>query len=136
MTEPQVYIQHPKNIALEILSVPDTEPRTDILPLGLICHQSEPQTVGSQIILKHPALPENQPIEASVVWCRRQKSGYQIALGFRTEEDLYRIRMLEQLCHIQLYQKEMKQEGRKLSAEGAAVEWISKYAAHFPTDGL
>ena len=136
MTEPQVYIQHPKSVALEILSAPDQQSNSQVLPLGLICHQNEAQPVGSQVVLKHPALPADQPIEATVVWCRRQNTGYQIALGFLSEEELYRVRMLEQLCHIQLYQKEMKQEGRKLSAEGAAVEWISKYAAHFPTDGL
>ena len=136
MTEPQTYIQHPKSVALEILSAPAKCQTDELMPLGLICNQPQDHSIGSLVVLKHPALPEDQPIEATVVWCRRQKSGYQIALGFLTEEELYRVRMLEQLCHIQLYQKEMKQEGRKLSAEGAAVEWITKYAAHFPTDGL
>lgn len=69
-------------------------------------------------------------------WCRGQPSGYQLAVEFRSEANLYRVRMLEQLCHIKLYQVQRQREGEKISFDTAAAQWIEQYAAHFPTDGL
>ena len=41
--------------------------------------------------------------------------------------------MIEQICHIEHYRKEVERlEGRALSAHEAAGEWISKYAGDFP----
>ncbi len=136
MTEPEFYLQHPSNAAIEFLTQHSALKTQDYLPLGLICNQDEAYAMGTEICIKHPQLPDDLPIKGIVVWCRRQNSGYQVGLGFRTEEDLYRIRMFEQLCHIQLYQKEMRSSGRKISTERAAQEWIEEYAAHFPSDGL
>jgi len=46
---------------------------------------------------------------------------------------LFRLRMIEQICQIEHYRKEVKLvEGRDLSAEEAASEWISRYASDFP----
>ena len=43
--------------------------------------------------------------------------------------------MVEQVCHIEQYKKEvLKNEGQGLSGEEAAVEWITKYAKDFPRD--
>jgi len=40
--------------------------------------------------------------------------------------------MIEQLCHIERYRwKVQKEEGRLLTSEEAAVEWISRYAGVF-----
>lgn len=136
MTEPQLYIQHPNNVDIEFFPQPSVSSESNCLPLGLICNRDTEYPLGTVLAVSHPHLAEELKIEAIVVWCRRQKNGFQIGLGFRTEEDLYRVRMLEQLCHIQLYQKEMRSEGRKLSQESAAKEWIAQYAAHFPADGL
>jgi hypothetical protein len=41
--------------------------------------------------------------------------------------------MIEQICHIEHYRKEVKlAEGRELSSEEAADEWIKRYAGDFP----
>ncbi len=71
-----------------------------------------------------------------MLWCRRQDSGYQLALEFRSAEDLYRPRLLEQLCYIKLYQGERQQQGEQLSFGRAAEQWVTQYAAHFPIDSL
>jgi hypothetical protein len=43
--------------------------------------------------------------------------------------------MLEQICHIELYKKELrKKKGRKVTGEEAAIEWITNYADKFPKD--
>jgi hypothetical protein len=44
-----------------------------------------------------------------------------------------RARVLEQICHIEAYQKSQQvQHHRRLSSSRAAAEWIKKHAAHFP----
>jgi hypothetical protein len=44
--------------------------------------------------------------------------------------------MVEQICHIEDYRQSVcRVEGRQLSAEEAAVEWIAQYAAQFPDIG-
>jgi hypothetical protein len=41
--------------------------------------------------------------------------------------------MVEQICHIERYRNDVAQrEGRQLTAEEAALEWISRYASSFP----
>ena len=43
------------------------------------------------------------------------------------------LRMVEQICHIEHYRNELLQtEGREISSEVAAKEWIEKYAHTFP----
>ena len=41
--------------------------------------------------------------------------------------------MIEQICHIEHYRAEVEgKEGRELSSQEAAKEWISSYAGDFP----
>ena len=40
--------------------------------------------------------------------------------------------MVEQICHVEHYRRQVRQiEGRQLDGEEAAQEWVSKYAADF-----
>jgi hypothetical protein len=47
--------------------------------------------------------------------------------------DAFKSRMVAQVRQIQKYKKILEQQGRRLSIEEAAMEWISRYAADFPT---
>jgi len=136
MTHPEKYLQHPKAIGLKIEPSQACTTAPECMPLGLILNAQEPFSSGACIRISHPSLCPGSEIHAQVIWCRGQASGFQLAVEFRTEEDLYRVRMLEQLCHIKLYQVERQREGEKLSFDTAAAQWIAQYAAHFPTDGL
>jgi len=41
--------------------------------------------------------------------------------------------MIEQICHIDHYRKEvLEREGRQLSSAEAAMEWVTKFAQDFP----
>ncbi len=45
--------------------------------------------------------------------------------------------MVEQVCYIEDYRRfVLMHEGRELSQEDAASEWIAKYAAQFPAIGI
>ena len=48
-------------------------------------------------------------------------------------ETAFAVRMIEQVCHIEQYRQQVsKKEGRELSRDGAALEWITQHAALFP----
>ncbi|HHH43325.1 MAG TPA: hypothetical protein ENK49_04235 [Gammaproteobacteria bacterium] len=54
-------------------------------------------------------------------------------VAFVEPGDLYRARMVEQICHIEHYRaKVLASEGRRLGAEQAAREWIQKFTLNFP----
>ena len=57
------------------------------------------------------------------------KSGQEIA--YRGD---FKARMIEQICYIENYRHAAKSdEDRTLTFEEAAMEWIDKYAADFPS---
>ncbi len=45
--------------------------------------------------------------------------------------DAFEIRMMLQVRQIQQYKKHLEQQGRKLSIDEAALEWINRYASDF-----
>lgn len=55
-----------------------------------------------------------------------------VLVVFEDNEEAFKARMTEQLCHIASYQKQQSQTGRKLSDQEAAQEWIEKYSPMFP----
>jgi hypothetical protein len=69
-----------------------------------------------------------------VVWCRESNDYYDIGIKFKDATVEFSVRMVEQLCHIEQYKKDVfEKEGRRLSGEKAALEWIAKFAGNFPT---
>jgi hypothetical protein len=73
---------------------------------------------------------------ARVAWCRAANGGYELGLAFVDPDDAFRARMVEQVCHIEQYRREVRdREGRELDAEAAALEWIERNAARFPGAG-
>ena len=80
-----------------------------------------------------PILKKENCLTGRVVWCEKAAAGYEIGLEFERSQEIFRLRMIEQICHIEHYRKEIEsQQGRKLSTEEAAKEWISEYAGDFP----
>ncbi len=100
---------------------------------GLCCITSRPFAIGEKvtvsILLAKPPFSSN----AEVMWCRYAELGYEIGLHFLNAEDAYAVRMVEQVCHIEHYKREaFINEGRTLTGEQAAAEWIMKFASGFP----
>ena len=46
--------------------------------------------------------------------------------------DAFKTRMLAQVRQIRKYKEILEKQGRYLSIEEAAMEWINRYAAEFP----
>ncbi|WP_027853130.1 hypothetical protein [Marinobacterium litorale] len=133
---PSSYIQHPADMPLRIEAQPTFHQQGQTLPLGLICNTEQAFTAGTPVRITSPRIGPEIRSSGIVVWCRRQGQDWQLGVGFFSSEELYRIRMLEQICHIDHYRQLQRRQGQRLSPETAAQEWIEKFAAHFPTDGL
>jgi len=59
-----------------------------------------------------------------------------ISLEFFDKGDMFRVRMVEKIYHIEQYKHEvLKKEGQKLSGEAATLEWMQKYAPQSPSTG-
>lgn len=132
------YIRHPSDIPIEYLVDGDTEEvgqeyLKDIGHGGLSFVSSERLQPGRVINVRIPHVQPEFNARAQVAWCRPKADGYVIGVAFVEISDLYRARMVEQVCHIEHYKNEVLfTEGRELSGEQAAREWIAKFAGLFP----
>ncbi len=89
--------------------------------------------IGQLVSVKFPQLNKNIKLSARVIWDKKDESGFKIGLEFNNPHELYRLRLIEQICHIEHYRLEIEHhEKRHLSSEEAVREWISQYAKHFP----
>lgn len=91
----------------------------------------EPETL---IGLRIPHVqPPFEVAAARVAWCRDEDSRYLVGVQFLNSEVAFCVRMVEQVCHIKSYRQLVQQhEGRELTAEEAAAEWIARYGSSFP----
>ena len=100
---------------------------------GLAFVSQKPLEVLQRVRVCIPLLREDSHLVGSVVWCEKAGKSYEIGIEFEKSRDVFRMRMIEQICHIEHYRKEVERlEGRELSSHEAAGEWISKYASDFP----
>jgi len=80
--------------------------------------------------LRFPYLkPAFEAPAARVAWCQNEGGQYTVGVQFLESEEAFRVRLVEQICHIENYRREVAQgEGRELTSEEAALEWISRFA--------
>lgn len=134
------FIRHPADIPIEV-SAGDPSlhgaHHTHNLGLGgLAFHCEREIDPGSVIALSIPVVRPVFSTSARVVWCRAGQRGYELGVEFLDPDDAFRARMVEQVCHIEEYRQAVqREEGRLISSEQAAMEWIEKHAAQFPEAG-
>jgi hypothetical protein len=132
------YIRHPLDIPIEVRYDPDNDfelqTTQNVSYGGLSFHSEKPIELGSIISLRIIYLePAFEVTEAQVVWCQKSGNKYIIGVEFPDPEDAFRVRIVEQIYQIENYKKEIEfKDGRKLTTEEAAKEWIGRYAASFP----
>jgi hypothetical protein len=89
--------------------------------------------LGDMVEIRIPFVSPPFEAEARVAWCTAHDGRFESGVEFLNQDDAFMVRMVEQVCNIETYKKDVLQtEGRKLSPDQAAAEWISKYAAEFP----
>lgn len=134
------YIRHPSDIPIEYEIQNAAESRAERLSNvslgGLSFFSSTEVSIGSTIRVRISMVQPQFEASGKVVWCFRHDEHYEVGIELTDHDEAYRARMIEQVCHIEHYKRDVLQkEGRKLTGEQAAMEWISKYAAEFPKLG-
>lgn len=101
--------------------------------LGGLCFvASDRLDINEAIQVRFPLLDEETLIDGKVVWCNKTTRGYEVGLEFNDPAEVERLKMIEQIRQIENFRNDAEQQdGRKLSSEQAAREWISKYAGDF-----
>ncbi len=138
------YIRHPSGVPIKF-SVANTQGEDDsyrafalrdVSEGGLCFCSQHPIVPGSSITIEIPI--ESPPFEArgQVAWCRPEGSAYAVGVQFNDEFTRFSVRMVEQVCYIERYRAEVRdKEGRELTSDEAAREWVERYAGEFPGCG-
>ena len=131
------FIRHPSDIPIEFDvgdALLEQRERLNNVSLGGLSFQSKSSLpLGSSVTIRVPFVSPGFEARGQVAWCKRSGMGYDIGVALTDHEEFFRTRMVEQVCHIEHYKREvLKTEGRRLSGEEAALEWIAKYAHLFP----
>jgi hypothetical protein len=131
------FIRHPSDIPIQIRwnarRGTQSEPLTNISAGGLSFHTADFIAAGTAIDVSVPIGDRHFNAGGTVVWCRPEDDGYTVGIEFTGSGDSFKMRMVEQICHIEHYKREIKRlQGRDLSGEEAANEWIARYADGFP----
>ena len=130
-------VRYSSNLPLLLSLDCDAEPMphhlTNVSEGGIAFHSERAIRSGSEIAINFAQNIIGSPINARVVWCQHSNQGYLIGVEFTDQDSAFRTRMVQQICHIERYRRKIaSDEGRHLSSEEAAMEWISHYAADFP----
>lgn len=131
------YIRHPADIPIEFQqdtqALHQNETLTNISQSGLAFHSHSELAVGTVLLLRITLYQPPYQARARVAWCRPTEVGFDVGAELLDPNDIFRSRMIEQLCHIEHYkQMVLRTQGRQLSGQQAALEWISKFAEQFP----
>jgi hypothetical protein len=133
------FARHEADIPIDVKLgdlVPDTKEYLNNISLGGLSFKSNvPLKKDTSLRIKVPLTRPVFETTAKVVWCRKNGDIYDIGAEFLGPKDPFKIRMVEQICDIEEYKKEaLALEGRTLTGEQAAIEWIARFADKFPKE--
>jgi len=131
------FVRHPTSIPVDYQIGIGMEqfrnPLNDIAFGGLSIQTSHDIPQNHEIILNFTQFKPVYTISGRVAWCRQSEDKYEVGIEFTNSDEAFRVRMVEQVCHIEEYRMNYeKNTGGKMSSEKAAVEWIEKYSDKFP----
>ncbi|MBV9772494.1 MAG: PilZ domain-containing protein [Gemmatimonadetes bacterium] len=131
------FIRHAAEVPIEVRTVPGRAPRSrpgvNVSFGGLAFRSDEYVEPGSIIDIRIPEVKPPFEAHARVSWCSPEEGGYCVGARFLDSSAAFRSRMVEQVCSIEAYRREVEErEGRTLAPEEAALEWIERYGSRFP----
>lgn len=102
-----------------------------------VCFESDKYfKPGTILEISIPLRGEQQKFRGKVVLVKNKGDLCEIGLWLTSKADSGRIRIVEQICHIESYLRQKRhREGPFVSKERVAQEWISKFASNFPSFG-
>lgn len=132
------FIRHPVDVPIEVCVVNDRASDNKILASdigvgGLAVRSCMALEPGTLVNIKISYIEPPFETRARVVWCRKRQEWIELGIEFLNFDDAFRARMVEQICYIENYKDlARRNDGRDLTIEEAATEWICKYAKNFP----
>ena len=132
------YIRHPSDIPIhvQVESAQQGIARQRLANVshgGLAFESERKIETGMVIQLNIDVVEPGFAAEGVVTHCQQEADHYIIGVQFTRRDDLFVARMVEQICHIEHYKREVaEREGREITGQQAAKEWIAKYASSFP----
>jgi hypothetical protein len=135
MNERRKFFRHPVDVPIQVfpqeLNTEKYVPMSDIGEGGIAFQTNVFFEDGTRLKVRIPHV--HPPFEAIgvVCWHRRLDDQLEVGLMFLDEETAFRVRMVEQVCQIEKYRKQLLAGGISASFQDAASEWIEKYAAGF-----
>jgi len=131
------YIRHLAEVPLEVS--PHGIPEQLSLQLnnvsvgGLSFDSPSEFSEGSLVKIKINYIKPIFRVNGIVQWCEALSDHFEVGVRFLDEDDAFRVRMVEQVCHIEQYRHQaLLKEGRRISKNKASSEWIEKHGAEFP----
>lgn len=131
------FIRHPADIPIEYSITHIGSCRKDCLrniSQGGLCFRTDSAVERGCMV--HIVIPVREPefeVTGTIVWCRKTNNHFDVGVRFEDADTAFSVRMIEQICHINHYRKEvLEKEGRQLSGAEAATEWVAKFARDFP----
>ena len=135
----RAFLRHPSDISIECRAADGElvrgQPAKDVGAGGLCFRSSYDCEPGERVAVRITAC--DPPFEAvgTVVWCRPSGGCYEVGVRFEGGDAQFALRMAEQVCQIEHYRMEVRErEGRSLTSDEAALEWIARRASRFPRD--
>lgn len=95
---------------------------------GVACHSKHRFKPGEHVFVRIPSITPPFEVDGIVVWCDQIDEGnYEVGIQFHEGEQAFSVRMVEQICRIEHYKQKIQElEGRTLTGDEAAFEWIQK----------
>lgn len=88
---------------------------------------------GSIVEVTIPTRKEVHVFMGKVVMVKQTNENYEIGIWLINASDAPKLRIVEQICHIELYLNDKRHtEGPFLSKERLTEEWINRFASSFP----
>ena len=130
------YIRHPSSMPIDyhLIAGDSGMQRLRNVSAGGICFSAQQiMEPGASVKISIRIGDQDFDADGEVMWCQGVNGHHDVGVRFRDAATVFTVRMVEQLCYIEQYRQQvLHTEGRPLSSEEAAEEWVSRYAADFP----
>ncbi len=135
----RTFIRHPVDMPIAVepdQGQPSLVEMRNLSLGGVAFCSDEAYEPGARVRVRIDCCNPPATVAGVVVWCEpceAYEEKYEIGVCFKDPADAYRMRMVEQACHIQQYRLDMViREARYMTLDEAAREWINRYAPYFP----
>jgi hypothetical protein len=122
----------PIDVSINHEADPEKEFLNDISLGGLSFKSKVPIQENKIIEITMPLTYPVFQVIGRVRWCRKEGDYYVVGIKFVIPVNELTIEAVEEVCDIDEYRNEVyRKEGRVLSSEDAAVEWLNAYIKEF-----